>query len=310
VLNAAVAFAPAGVGNVAVGFDILGHPIEGLGDKVSVTLIDEPVVRIDSITGVVETLPLEPEANTATAGLLKLRHDLELSAGFAVSLHKGIPLGSGLAGSAASAVAAIVAAEMLLEKPLSPQQRYRYALLGETVASGSDQADNIAPCLNGGLTLVDAVGCGVRRIPVPDAIRCAVVFPDLVLETRDARQVLEGPFPLDVCVRQSAQLASFLTGCFTGDLELIRASLNDVLVEPRRAGLVPGFAEVKQAALDHDALGCSLSGSGPAVFAWCPDEAAARECASAMAEAFAGVGLAATTLVSRVNAPGAHIIEQ
>ena len=303
-----MAFAPAGVGNVAVGFDILGHPVEGLGDRVSVRRIEEPVVRIDAITGVVTDLPVEPEANTATAGLIRLREELDLDLGFEVSICKGIPLGSGLAGSAASAVAAIVAAEALLEKPLTDQQRYRYALLGEAVASGSRQADNIAPCLNGGLTLVDAVGRGVRRIPVPDVIRCAVVFPGLTLETREARRVLEEPFPLDVCVRQSAHLASFLTGCFTGDLELIRASLEDVLVEPRRAALVPGFARVKQAALDHHALGCSLSGSGPAVFAWCPDETTARECACAMAEAFADAGLAANTLVSRVNAPGAHII--
>lgn len=295
---------------MAVGFDILGHPIEGPGDRVTVKRIDEPLVRIDSITGVVENLPPQPEANTATAGLLRLREESGLTHGFAVSLHKGIPLGSGLAGSAASAVAAIVAAEGLLREPLTAQQRYRYALLGETVASGSDQADNIAPCLNGGLTLVDAVGRGVRSIPVPDAIRCAVAFPDLAVETREARRVLDEPFPLDICVRQSAHLASFLTGCFTGDLELIRASLEDVLVEPRRAALVPGFTRVKQAALDHHALGCSLSGSGPAIFAWCPDETTARECASAMADAFADAGLTANTLVSRVNAPGACLVDQ
>jgi homoserine kinase len=296
------------VGNVAVGFDILGHPLEGPGDRVTVRRIDESVVRIVSITGVVEDLPHKAETNTATAGLLALREELDLAVGFEVSICKGIPLGSGLAGSAASAVAAIVAAEALLEQPLTLQQRYRYALIGETVASGSEQADNVAACLNGGLTLVDAVGQGVRRIPVPDAIRCAVVCPELTVETREARRVLEKPFPLDTCVRNSAHLASFLIGCFTGDLDLIRASLEDVLVEPRRAALVPGFTRVKQAALDHQALGCSLSGSGPAVFAWCPDESTARECASAMAEAFADAGLAANTLVSRVNVPGAHIV--
>lgn len=303
------AFAPAGVGNVAVGFDILGHPLEGMGDRVSVGLSDDPGIRIVSISGVVTDLPREPEANTATAGLRLMRDELELSGGFEVSIHKGVPMGSGLAGSAASAVAGVVAADRLLGNVLSDAQRYRYALAGETVASGSSQADNVAACLNGGLTLVDAVGCGVRRIPVPDSLRCVVAHPDLVLETRAAREVLDAPFPLETCVRYSANLASFLTGCFTGDLDLIAAALQDVLVEPRRAGLVPGFERVKQSALDSGALGCSLSGSGPAVFAWCAEPSVALACADAMVSAFGEAGYDARPLISPVNAPGAQVLD-
>jgi homoserine kinase len=264
--DVARAFAPASVGNVAVGFDILGHSMGDAGDRAEVRRIAEPMVRIAAIRGSVVDLPLEPHKNTAGAALLAMREALELPFGFELTLHKGIALGSGMGGSAASCVAALVAANALLEQPLSREALYRFALEGEAVASGSRHGDNLGPMLLGGLVL--ATHERLLRIPVPPAWHCALVHPHCVLETRKARAALTGDYALGEFVAQSANLALLLAGCFRGDANLVREGLKDVLVEPRRAPLVPGFARVKQAALDHQALGASISGGGPSVFGW------------------------------------------
>jgi homoserine kinase len=306
----ATAFAPAGVGNVAVGFDILGHTVQGVGDRVTVRRSDEPAVRIAEITGTTDELPLTAAHNTATAGLVALRRDLELSWGFAVTIEKGIPLGSGMGGSAASAVAAVVAASALLPEPLEPAALFRYALIGETVASGTAHGDNLAPGLLGGLTLVRGTDPpDLVRIPVPPQLRCVLVHPHLRLDTRVARGVLRPEVPLKTHIEQSANLAGLLAGCFTSDLDLIARSLNDVLVEPLREPLVPGFRGVKWAALEAGALGCSISGAGPSIFAWCADDAIAERVRSVMIAAFAEAGRAAEGWISPVDGPGARIEE-
>src|SRR5690348_7949661 len=262
--SVASAFAPACVGNVGVGFDILGHTLAGAGDRVQVRRIDEPVVRIATIEGVVRDLPFEADRNTAGAALLALRAGLGLPHGFELSLHKGIALGSGMAGSAASCVAALVAANALLDEPLPREALYGFAMDGEAVASGGRHGDNVGPQLLGGLTL--ATHERVLRIPVPADWHCALVHPHCVLETRKSRAALAGNYALGEFVAQSANLSLLLAGCFRGDAALVREGLKDVLVEPRRAPLVPNFARVKQAALDHRALGASISGGGPSVF--------------------------------------------
>ena len=308
--HATTASAPAGVGNIGVGFDLLGHVFDGPGDVAVVRRIDEPVVRIDTITGDapgVEKIPLEAAANTAGRALMALREGLGLAHGFAIKLDKGIPLGSGMGGSAASCVAALVAANALLETPLPAQALYPFALDGESVASNSRQGDNVAPMLMGGAVLATAD----RIIPlrVPGWLHCVVVHPGQVLETRRARAVLAEPYPLREITAHSACLAQFLLGLERADEGLLRAGLHDLLVEPRRAPLVPGFAQVKAAALDHDALGASLSGAGPAVFAWFASRAGAEAAAPAMRAAFQSAGFPARSWVSPVAAPGAGLIE-
>ncbi len=303
---AACAWAPASVGNVGVGFDILGHSIEGAGDRAEVRRIAAREVRIEAIEGCVTTLPREAQSNTAGAALLSLCRAHDLAHGFAVRLHKGIALGSGMGGSAASCVAALVAANALLDAPLPRQALYRHALDGEAVASGGRHGDNLGSMLLGGLVL--ATEHSLVRIPVPQAWHCALVHPHAVLETRRARAALEGGFPLDAFVVQSANLALVLSGCRDGDAERVRQGLRDVLIEPRRAPLVPGFAEVKQAALDSGALGASISGAGPSVFAWYEDRASAERGASAMTRAFARQGLDSDRFVSPVNGPAAEIV--
>jgi homoserine kinase len=306
----ATAFAPAGVGNVAVGFDVLGHPLAAVGDRVTVRRVERPGVEIEAITGLDVRIPHDPEKNTATAGLIALLRERELPFGLAVSIEKAIPLGSGMGGSAASAVGALVAANALLDEPLTPLELLRYALVGETVASGSAHGDNLAPGLFGGLTLVRAMDPpDVVRIPVPEGVRCVLVYPHLRLDTRDARSVLPAQVSRQTAVEHGGNLAAFVMGCSTGDLELIRRAFVDLLAEPHRAGLVPGFRGVQAAALEAGALGCSLSGAGPSVFAWCADEDTACAVRTAMRESFERTGVETAAWISPVNAPAAHLVE-
>lgn len=304
----AAAFAPASVGNIGVGFDLLGHSIEGPGDRAFVRRIDAPVVTITAIEGDsagAAHLPLEAERNTAGRALMELRQQHGITHGFELRLQKGIALGSGLGGSAASCVAALVAANALIDQPLTRDQLYPLALLGESVASGSVHGDNVAPMLFGGVVL--ATPTRALRLVAPP-LYCAVVHPHHVVETRLARQVLSEPYPLRQVVQHSEHLALFLTGLARGDVELIAEGLRDVLVEPRRAALVPGFAGVKAAALANGALGASISGAGPSVFGWFTSAAQAQVAALAMQAAFATVGLESDVHVSPVNGPRAELI--
>jgi homoserine kinase len=306
VSDVAAAFAPAGVGNVGVGFDILGHTIAGPGDRVTARRIGERVVRIAAIRGASVELPASPERNTAGAALIALRDALALPFGFEIAIDKGIPYGSGMGGSAASAVAALVAANALLDEPLAREALYPFALDGEVVASGSRHGDNVGAMLLGGLVL--ATDSRLVRIPVPARLWCALVHPHAVLETRAARAVLEGRYDLAEFVAQSAHLAELLAGCHANDIDLIRHGLDDVLIEPRRRALIPGFDAVKRAALDGGALGATLSGAGPSVFAWCDGEARAIDVARAMQHAFAGAGLDSDAWTSPVAGPAAGVV--
>ena len=305
-MTEARAFAPASVGNVGVGFDILGHAIEGVGDTVTVRRIDEPVVRIHAIRGTTVDLPLGAEDNTAGAALIALRAALDLPFGFEVEIDKGIALGSGMGGSAASCVATLVAANALLPQPLSREALYPFALTGEAVASGGRHGDNLGPMLLGGLVLSTADR--LVPVPVPAAWHSLLVHPDAVLETRRARAALQGHYALGEFVAQSANLALVLSGCYTADAGLVRAGLRDVLVEPRRAGLIAGFAAARDAALAAGAMGASISGAGPSVFAWFEQREAAFAAQSAVQQAFADAGFDSQGWVSPLNAPAARLL--
>ena len=291
-MRSAKAFAPASVGNAAVGFDVLGFALDGAGDTVTVSQIDEPIVRVESILdrkGVLghHSLPLEPKANTAAVALIQLREDLNLKHGFSVSLEKGIAVGSGMGGSAASAVGAVVAANHLTGAGLSQAELLRYALLGEMVASGSAHTDNIAPCLFGGLVLTVSVDpLRFVNIPVPAEILCVMVHPHIRMDTMISRKSLLKEVPMRDYVKQSANLAGFIAGCYSGDLDLIRTSFSDVIVEPQRSGQIPGFADVRAAAIENGALGSAISGAGPSVFAWTTSIEQSIKVKDAMVDAF------------------------
>ena len=303
----ATAFSPASVGNVGVGFDILGHVVEGAGDRATVRLTGDGSVRVLAVRGVVADLPLEAERNTGGRALLSMLKYAPAGTGFELELDKGIALGSGMGGSAASAVASVVAANALLARPLGLAQLYDAAMDGEAAASGSRHGDNVAPMLLGGLVIAPSSGVPVR-VPVPEWLHVALVHPHFVLETRRARAALAGAYELHGFVEQSEGLALVLAGCYAKSADLIRRGLRDVLVEPRRAPLIPGFRAVQAAALDLGALGASISGAGPSVFAWCDSRTAAERAAVAMVGEFAAAGLASDSLVSRVDAPAARVV--
>jgi homoserine kinase len=307
-LTRATAFAPASVGNVAIGFDILGFAVDALGDRVSVAR-GAPGVEIRAVRGITGELPRAAVDNTAGRALLALQEAARPDFGFSVEIDKGIPLGSGLGGSAASAVAAVVAANALLPAPLSRLELLKCAMAGEAVASGARHADNIAPSLYGGLVLTVGIDHPrVKRIPVPEVIRAVIVHPHMFLATSDARAILRRSVELSDFVWQTANLAGFISGCYTGDLAMIRASLEDVVIEPQRETLIPGFPQVRQAAMQAGALGCSISGAGPSMFAWA-ESAAAAAVLAAMQRAFAARQLGTDAWVVGLGSAGARLLE-
>ena len=305
--------APATLGNLGAGFDLLGLCLDiPPCDLVTITRAPRPGVRVTAIvdarTDQPVALPTDPAQNTATAGLLALCKDRQLEWGMDVRIQKGIPLGSGMGGSAASAAAAIVAASGLLEAPLSDDELFDYALIGEAVASGAAHGDNLAPCLFGGLQLVGHAGR--TRVPVPQGVHCVVVHPHMRLDTRTAREVLAQPYPLAQVVDQMGHLAGLLCAAYTGDARAFARAAQDVLVEPRRAALVPGFEQVKAAAMRAGASSCSLSGAGPSVFALCLSLAQAHAVRDAMVDAFAThAARRADGYVCSMDAAGAALVE-
>lgn len=306
--TSATAFAPASVGNVGVGFDILGHSVGALGDRVQVTRAEQPGVRILEIRGTAPELPMEAERNTAGKALLAMVDALELDFGLDVVIEKGIPLGSGLGGSAASAVAAVVAASALSTRPVEKIDLLKFAMQGEAVASGSVHVDNIAPSLFGGLILTVGVDAPrIKMVPVPPAVRCVLVHPHMTLSTKEARRILKKTVELSDVVWQTANLAGFLSACYTNDLEMMRDAFHDVMIEPQRQVLIPGFKAVKQAAMACGAIGCSISGAGPTLFAWC-EEPQAEGVRAAMVSAFAEYDLPSDGWISSIDADGARVL--
>ena len=306
-LTTASAFAPASVGNVASGFDLLGHAIDGPGDTVTATRSDQPGVVVEAITGLSEDLPLAAEKNTAAVAAQALLDAVKPGFGLRLRIHKGIPLCSGLGGSAASATAGVVATNALLDAPLSHEALYPFALAGETVASGSVHGDNLGSQLLGGLVL--ATRENLLKLPVPASLYAVVVHPDYRVATRQARAALREPFELETVVSQQSHLAELICGCYENDLARLARGLVDVMIEPRRARLIPALAPVKAAAAQEGALGTAISGAGPSVVAWFDGTAQTQAAAAAMRAAFEAVGLASQAWITPVDAPGARLVD-
>lgn len=309
----ATAFSPATVGNVAVGFDLIGHCIEGIGDHVTAEAMPKeaatpPAVKILSISGVVTDLPTMPQANTASRAVQALLDAVCPPFDVYLSIDKGIPLASGLGGSAASATAALVAANALLPKPLAQSDLYPYALHGEAIASAEAVGDNVGPQLLGGLVLATATE--LIPLPVPKGLTALVVHSDQSVFTHEARDVLEKPFELHAITRQQAGLAQLLIGLYENKLALIAQGLIDHLIEPRRKQSIQGFDEAMVIVKKAGALGGSISGAGPSVFAWFDDASKAHQAAPLVAAVFEGYGLRTTIHITPVNAPGARVIKQ
>jgi homoserine kinase len=306
------AFAPATVANVACGFDVLGLALDEPGDTVTAELGDEPGLVITEITGDQGRLSREPEKNTATVAAQKIleRDPKGASLGIRLELRKGLPLASGMGGSAASAVAAALAVRDLLRLPLGHPELLAAALEGERVVAGAGHADNAAACLYGGLVLVRSTDpLDVVSLPIPSGLSVAVLRPHLEMSTKESRVLLGDQVRLKDAVRQWANVGALVSGLYSGDLDLVARSLVDSIAEPVRSRYVPGFSEVKRAAIEAGALGSSLSGSGPSIFALCRNLESAHAVSRKMAEAFADAARLEWDLhVSKVSPRGARVI--
>jgi homoserine kinase len=304
------AFAPASIGNVGVGFDMLGLALEGAGDRVLARRTDGDRVTVAEVRGLDGELhpylSTNADENTASIAAQAL-WDAHGDGGVELKVHKGVPLQSGMGSSAASAVAATVAANALLESPLEAEALLAYALEGEKYASGGLHTDNVAPSLFGGLIFSpETLLPEIIRIPTPDGVCAVLLHPDLQVNTAHARRSLPKLVSMHLWLEQQGLLAGFIHACHTNDIELIGKTLRDVIIEPHRKGNVACFDEVTAAAKKSGALGCTLSGSGPSIFALCKADDA-RNIASAMEQACRAEGIGCQSWVSSMDAPGARV---
>lgn len=311
-MNYIKAFAPATVANVACGFDIFGFAIQEPGDIVEVRRRIEPGIVITDIQGDEGRLPRAAEKNAVTVVMLHLLKHLGLSDfGCEVILHKNMPLGSGMGSSAASAVAGVVAMNELLDCPLSRQELLRFAMEGERIASGSAHADNVGPALLGGFVVIRSYNpLDIFSIPVPDDLYCTLVHPDIEINTKDARYILRNEVSLKNTITQMGNVAGLVAGLMKSDYDLISRSMVDVIIEPVRSILIPEFNEVKQAAITNGALGCSISGAGPAMFALSRGVETAQGVGAAMQQTFRSAGIEANMHISGINQGGPVILEK
>lgn len=302
-------FAPATVANVACGFDIFGFALNAPGDEVIVRLSPRPGISLAVITGDRGVLPTDPAKNTAGVSALKLLEFLNSKQGVEIELHKKMPLGSGLGSSAASAAGSVFALNMLLGSPLSSKELIPFAMEAERVACGSAHADNVAPALLGGFTLIRSYHpLDILEIPIKLDLYCCILHPWIEVRTEEARQMLKKDVSLCQLVKQTGNAAGLIAGLLQGDISLISRSLEDVVVEPIRSTLIPGFADIKSSALHAKALGCSISGSGPSIFALAQDKSQAEKIGHAMSEACTRQGIQATLYISSINKQGPKLL--
>jgi homoserine kinase len=303
-------FAPATVSNLGSGFDIIGFPIENVGDTVHVTQNEKQVVRITNISGY-KDIPLEASKNVASYAVIKLLEKLGVNTGFDIAIEKAVKPGSGIGSSASSSVAAVYAVNELLGQPFTENELIEFAMEGEGLASGGKHADNVAPALLGGITILRSYKpLDVIRIEPPGQLRVVLLHPQIEIKTREARDILPKQIPLKDAVHQWGNVAGLISALYSSNYEMIGRSMEDVIVEPRRSSLIPGYDKLKSAALEAGALGCTISGSGPSVFALNKGEQAARQVENAMREAYKLQDISFNIYSSSISSNGAMIIEK
>ena len=301
-------FSPATVANISCGFDVLGLALEAVGDTMSISMIAENEIRISKITG--QELPLETSKNVAGVAGLALLEASEYRGGFEIEINKNIKAGSGIGSSAASAAGAVWAMNYLLGRPFTPLQLVEFAMQGERLASGVAHADNVAPALFGGFTLVRSYApLDIIRIHTPEALVATVVHPQIEVKTSDSRKILKTNITLKDGIKQWGNVGGLIAGLYTEDYDLIGRSLVDHIVEPIRSMLIPGFDEVKIKAINAGALGCGISGSGPSIFALSKGRATAEKVGAIMEEVYREIGIDYDVHVSGINIEGIRIIE-
>ena len=298
--------APGTVANLVCGFDVLGLCLDAPCDEMQVTLLNEKKIIINSADGY--NLPRDPTQNTAGAPLIDMLNELNSQIGFEILINKNIKPGSGLGSSAASAAGAVVAANHLLGNIFSKEDMVRFAMSGEKVASGVKHADNVAPCIYGGITLIRSIfPLDIVSIPSPP-LWVTVVHPQIEVRTSDARQILRKEVLLKDAIRQWGNIGGLVAGFMKNDYELIGRSLEDVIIEPVRSILIPGFDDVKKQSKAAGALGGGISGSGPSIFMLSKEENTARKVAQVMKDIYNKIGLDYHTYVTKINNHGVKIL--
>ncbi|MBW1296873.1 homoserine kinase [Aquimarina litoralis] len=301
-------FAPATVANLSCGFDVLGCCLDTVGDEMVISITSEPGVRITKIEGA--DLPLETRKNVAGVAVEALLEAYESEVGIEIEIYKNIKAGSGIGSSAASSAGAVWAVNHLLDNPFSPQKLVEFAMEGEKLASGNAHADNVAPALLGGFTLVRSYApLDVIKLHTPEDLVMTVIHPQIEVKTSDARSVIKQKVTLQQAIHQWGNVGGLISGLFTENYDLIGRSLEDVIIEPMRSILIPEFKNVKKAAMDKGALGCGISGSGPSIFALSKGMETAKLVATAIREVYSKTGLDFDIHISKINSKGIKIIE-
>jgi homoserine kinase len=304
-------FAPATVANVVCGFDVLGFAVNEPGDEVEMRITSTPGVTIKRITGDGGKLPLDAAKNTVSASVQHyLQHINRLDVGVEIELHKKMPIGSGLGSSSASTVAGLFAINKLMGDLLTAKELVPFAMKGEELACGYGHADNVAPAIMGGFVLVRSYDpLDVISLPTPEGMYAAIVYPEVDVPTKDARQMIRSKVFLKDAVTQWGNVAGLVSGLFMKDFDLIGRSMKDVLVEPTRSILIPGFEDLRSLAMENGAIGFGISGSGPSVFALATDEATAKKITTAQQQHLNKLNINSKAFVSSVNAEGPREIE-
>lgn len=304
-------FAPASVANVACGFDLLGFALDRPGDEIIGKINNQSTgLVITKITGDNKKLSYDIEKNTAGFAAKKLLEYLgEEKRGIEIEIHKKMPFGSGMGSSAASAVAGVMIINELFGKPLSKRELLPFAVQGEQIADGAYHADNVAPSLLGGMILIrDNESLDVHRLFVPKGIYAVVIYPHIKILTKDARAILAENITLKQHIAQSGNLGGLIVGLNNSDFDLIKRSLNDVVIEPQRAKLIPHFYEIKNLALSNGALGCSISGAGPSIFALCSNSLIAENILESAKKLLLSLKIDHDIYISTINQEGAILL--
>ncbi|MDO3627092.1 homoserine kinase [Mucilaginibacter sp. BT774] len=303
-------FAPATVANVVCGFDVLGFAVNEPGDEVIMRVTNKPGITLSKITGDNGRLPLDPAKNTVSVSVQHYLKSIDRTdIGLDIELHKKMPIGSGLGSSSASTVAGLFAAKTLLGDETDVAKLLPFAIKGEEMACGHGHADNVAPALMGGFVLIRSYEpLDVIRLPHPKGLYCAIVFPDVDVPTREARQIIRDKIYMKDAVTQWGNIAGLVSGLFMNDIDLIGRSMKDILVEPVRSMLIPDFYKMREMAMEMGAVSFGISGSGPSVFAFTKSEEEAKQIAQKLQKHLAGAGIGSNIYVSDINDQGPRVI--
>ena len=302
-------FAPASVANVSCGFDVLGFCLDPVGDEMVIRKVKEQGVRITKIEG--QDLSKDIKKNVAGVAIMAYLEEHPSPHGFEIEIYKKIKPGSGIGSSSASAAGAVFGVNHLMETPLKREALVKYAMAGEAVASGAPHADNVAPVLLGGFTLVRSIApLEVVQLPTLKELYATVLHPKIELKTAHARAILKKTVPLKNAIQQSANLAAFVSALHTENYDLLSRCLVDIIIEPYRSMLIPEFEAIRNAALEAGALGSGISGSGPSIYALSKGKITAQKVAAEMTAVISNLPIEHDVFVSKINTEGVRILNQ